>query len=231
MPLTSDERPPRFIKSFVRREGRITRAQERALEAYWDEFGLQAQEGFLDWERVFGRRAPVVCEIGFGDGRTLLEMARQDPARDFVGVEVYRPGVGALLLRLKECGVGNVRVALADAAEFLRDEVPPASLDELLILFPDPWPKRRHHKRRLIQPPFVEMAASRLVPGGRIHCATDWEDYAAQMMEVLSACGMLRNVAGPNRFAQSSCRTRTKYEDRGEKLGHRTWDLIFERTV
>ena len=172
----------------------------------------------------------MVCEVGFGDGRSLLEMARQDPGRDFVGVEVYRPGVGSLLLRLKNSGIENVRVALVDAAEFLRDEVPPASLDKLLVFFPDPWPKRRHRKRRLIQPPFVDLAVSRLMPGGRIHCASDWEDYAAQMMEVLSACELLENVAGPHRFAQGlSCRIRTKYEHRGERLGHRTWDLIFER--
>lgn len=231
MPPIHEDQPHRFVKSFVRREGRITTAQRRALTEHWDEFGLEAGEGFLDWKEVFGRKAPVVCEIGFGDGAALLEMARAHPEWDFVGVEVYRPGVGALLLRLKDTGFRNVRVAMVDAVEFLRRKVAPASLSKLWILFPDPWPKRRHQKRRLIQAPFIELAASRLAPGGRIHCATDWEDYAAQMMAVMGACTLLENVAGPGRFAEGPPhRTRTKYERRGEGLGHRTWDLIFERT-
>lgn len=179
---------------------------------------------------MFGRDAPVVCEIGFGDGRALAEMARDAPECDFVGIEVYRPGVGALLLRLNKAGTANVRVAMTDAAELLRDRVAPESLSRLLVFFPDPWPKKRHHKRRLIQPSFVELAASRLKPGGIFHCATDWNDYAAWMMEVLSGCGMLENPSGPGRYARRpSYRPRTKYERRGEGLGHETRDLIFKR--
>ncbi len=229
-PLTTEGRPRRPIRSFVRREGRITPGQAHALAEHWSEFGLKPGGRPIDWAEVFGRRAPVACEIGFGDGRALLEMARNEPERDFLGVEVYRPGVGALLARLKESGLSNVRVAMMDAVELLRDGVPPESLNRLMIFFPDPWPKRRHHKRRLIQRPFVELAATRLRRGGRLHCATDWQDYAGQMMEVLSSCPLLENAAGPRRFADlPAYRPRTKYEQRGEGLGHRTWDLVFAR--
>lgn len=179
---------------------------------------------------VFGRHAPVVCEIGFGDGGSLLSMAGDDPEADFIGVEVYRPGVGALLLHLEETGIGNVRVAMMDAVDFLRDCVAPESLDRLLIFFPDPWPKKRHNKRRLIQPQFVELVAGRLAPGGHLHCATDWADYAGWMMEVLSGCGMFENTAGSGQFTpRPSYRPQTKYERRGERLGHDTRDLIFRK--
>lgn len=226
----SDERPRRPIRSFVRREGRLTRAQSRALSDQWEDYGLDPCRGRLDWNRVFGRRAPVTCEIGFGDGRSLAEMAAAAPERDFVGVEVYRPGVGALLLRLKEQGTGNVRVCMMDAVQFLRDCVAPGSLDGLLIFFPDPWPKKRHHKRRLIQADFVATAAARLGPGGRFHCATDWEDYAGWMMAVLTGCELLENTAGPGRYSERPAyRPATKYERRGRGLGHETWDLIFRR--
>ncbi|MDZ7842519.1 MAG: tRNA (guanosine(46)-N7)-methyltransferase TrmB [Gammaproteobacteria bacterium] len=208
----------------------MTRAQQRALDEYWAEFGLEPRGDHFDWTRVFGRSAPVICEIGFGDGGALERMARDDPESDFVGVEVYRPGVGALLLRLNEAGVGNVRVAMTDAVDFIRDSVAPESLDKLLVFFPDPWPKKRHHKRRLIQPPFVELAADCLKRGGHLHCATDWEDYAAWMMNVLGGCGRLENTCGPDRFApRPAYRPQTKYERRGEGLGHGTWDLIFRR--
>lgn len=179
---------------------------------------------------MFARKAPVVCEIGFGDGQALLEMARAAPDHDFIGLEVYRPGVGALLLRLKEAGLDNVRVAMTDAVVFLHDHVATRSLQKILIFFPDPWPKKRHHKRRLIQPAFVELAAGRLVSGGTLHCATDWEDYAVQMMEVLSAGGSLENTCGEGEYApRPAYRPQTKYERRGEGLGHRTWDLIFRK--
>jgi len=214
----------------VRREGRITRAQQRALDNDWDEFGLDPGPGRVHWPAVFGRRAPLVCEIGFGDGRSLLSMAAQAPDTDFVGVEVYRPGVGALLLRLKEAGLKNVRVSMMDGMEFLRDCVPAASLDTLMVLFPDPWPKKRHHKRRLIQPGFTAAAVAALRPGGRLHCATDWEDYAHWMMQVLSGFDELENTAGAGRFAERPAyRPRTKYEQRGAGLGHGTWDLVFRR--
>lgn len=200
------------------------------MTEHWHEFGLEHGNGCFDWAAVFGRKAPVACEIGFGDGGALLSMARDDPETDFVGVEVYRPGVGALLLGLEKAGLRNVRVAMTDAVDFLRDCVATESLDRLLIFFPDPWPKKRHHKRRLIQPGFVELAAWRLARGGHLHCATDWEDYAGWMMDVLSGCGMLENTSGPGRFApRPSYRPQTKYERRGEGLGHRTWDLVFRK--
>jgi len=214
----------------VRREGRITRAQQRALDEHWAAHGIDPGGGHVDWEAVFGRRAPVTCEIGFGDGQALLEMAQARPEQDFVGIEVYRPGVGALLLRLEAAGLRNVRVAVGDAVDFLGERVAPDSLSMLLVFFPDPWPKKRHHKRRLIQPPFVELAAARLAPGGLLHCATDWESYAAWMMEVLSGCALLENTRGPGEYAERPAyRPLTKYERRGAGLGHRTWDLIFRR--
>lgn len=214
----------------MRREGRITRAQQRALDDLWPDYGLEPCDGPFDWPRVFGRSAPVACEIGFGDGGALLQMACDDPGTDFVGVEVYRPGVGKLLLRLAESGLSNVRVSMTDAMDFLRDSVAPGSLARLMIFFPDPWPKKRHHKRRLLQPAFVEMAAARLAPGGRLHCATDWEDYAAWMMEVLEACPLLENTRGQGEYApRPSYRPQTKYERRGEGLGHGVWDLVFRR--
>lgn len=230
MDTEQESRPARSIRSFVRREGRITRAQQRALAENWDRYGLDPLGEYFDWRGVFGRAAPVTCEIGFGDGQSLAAMSQMDPDSDFVGIEVYRPGVGALLLRLEEAGVGNVRVAMTDAVTFIRDCVAPASLACLLVFFPDPWPKKRHHKRRLIQTPFVELAVSRLEPGGVFHCATDWEDYAVWMMEVLSGCGKLVNTAPPGGYVtRPSWRPRTKYERRGEGLGHRTWDLVFKR--
>jgi tRNA (guanine-N7-)-methyltransferase len=228
--MTTKHPPRRPIRSFVRREGRITAAQKRALTECWSELGLESGAGYFDWTGVFGRTAPVTCEIGFGNGGALLAMARNDPDSDFVGVEVYRPGMGALLLKLEEAGLRNVRVAMTDAVDFLRDSVAPESLDRLLIFFPDPWPKKRHHKRRLIQPDFVTLAAGRLARGGHFHCATDWEDYAHWMMEVLEGCDMLQNTAGPGEFApRPSYRPQTKYERRGAGLGHGTWDLVFRR--
>jgi len=226
-----EDKPRRPIRSFVRREGRITRAQQRALDEHWGRYGVDPGSGYLDWAAVFGRQAPVTCEIGFGDGQALLEMAQASPDHDFVGIEVYRPGVGALLLRLAEAGLGNVRVAMTDAVDFLGERIAPGSLSRLLVFFPDPWPKKRHHKRRLIQPPFVELAAGRLTAGGLLHCATDWEDYAAWMMEVLGGCALLENTCGPRHYAaRPAYRPLTKYERRGTGLGHRTWDLIFQRT-
>ncbi|MBS1269218.1 MAG: tRNA (guanine-N(7)-)-methyltransferase [Gammaproteobacteria bacterium] len=214
----------------MRREGRITRAQQRALSEYWSQYGLDPRGRYFHWDRVFGREAPLVCEIGFGNGQALLEMARDAPDCNFIGVEVYRPGVGAFLLRLKEAGIGNVRVTITDAGDFLRECVAPVSLDKLLIFFPDPWPKKRHHKRRLIQGSFVDLAASKLKPGGTVHCATDWEDYAAWMVETLNTCKMLKDASTPGRDAvRPAGRPYTKYERRGEGLGHRTWDLVFER--
>ncbi|HEY8508556.1 MAG TPA: tRNA (guanosine(46)-N7)-methyltransferase TrmB [Steroidobacteraceae bacterium] len=218
---------PRSIRSFVIRGGRITDAQQRALETSWPKFGIEFSPEPLDLDAVFGRSAQRVCEIGFGNGEHLLELATAHPDRDYLGIEVHRPGVGRLLLGVEQRKLSNVRVICHDAVEVLERQIRPASFDELLILFPDPWPKKRHHKRRLIQPPFVELAASRLKRGGIIRLATDWEPYAQQMLEVLSSCPALENLSPHGGFVDREDRRATRFERRGERLGHGVWDLAF----
>jgi tRNA (guanine-N7-)-methyltransferase len=226
------EAPPKHrpIRSFVRREGRMTPAQQRAMDELWPVYGLDLENCPLDPEAVFGRRAPLTLEIGFGMGDALLAMAAAAPDADFIGVEVHRPGVGSLLNRLQAAGVTNVRVFCADAVEVLERCLPASSLDRVCLFFPDPWHKKRHHKRRLVQPPFVERVRERLAPGGVFHLATDWEDYARHMLEVLSRSEGLRNTAPDGRFVpRPSYRPETKFERRGMRLGHGVWDLVFER--
>ena len=221
--------PHRPIRSFVRRQGRITLAQNAALENLWPVFGLDPGLAF-NAEEAFGRDAPLILEIGFGNGDSLAEMAAADPQKDFLGIEVHRPGVGHLLLRAQELGLGNVRVYCADAVEILRNRIGADSLDGVQVFFPDPWHKKRHHKRRLVNAGFVALLADRLKPGGVLHCATDWEPYAEQMLEVLEAGRSLRNRAGKGNFSQRpACRPLTKFEMRGQRLGHGVWDLLFEK--
>lgn len=239
MDETPEDAPRRRIRSFVLRAGRITPAQQRALEALWPRLGidlpaadaaLPAGSGYLDLDTVFGRRAPRSLEIGFGNGENLLALAVAHPERDFIGVEVHRAGVGHLLLRADEAGLGNLRVICHDAVEVMERHVAPDSLDEVLVLFPDPWHKKRHHKRRLVQPGFVELLASRLRTGGRLQLATDWEPYAQQMLEVLSAEPALRNLATGTGFVpRPDWRALTRFERRGHRLGHGVWDLSFEK--
>ncbi len=220
----------RPVRSFVRREGRLTPAQRRALVELWPRYGVETGDVPFDFPSIFGRDAPRILEIGFGDGRSLLQQAEANPAQDFLGIEVHRPGVGRLLLALQRAGVENVRVICEDAVTVLRRNVPDGSLAAVQLFFPDPWPKKRHHKRRIVQPDFVRLVTRKLVPGGRFHLATDWEDYARHMMEVLSSEPGLRNVAGPGAFSpRPSVRPLTKFERRGQRLGHGVWDLIFER--
>ncbi|HWP94926.1 MAG TPA: tRNA (guanosine(46)-N7)-methyltransferase TrmB [Gammaproteobacteria bacterium] len=219
---------PRRIRSFVRREGRLTAAQARALETLLPRYGLAFGPQVLDFEAVFGRRAPRLLEIGFGDGAALVAHAQSHPDWDHLGIEVHRPGIGRLLRELEARGLGNVRVICHDASEVLETQIPDASLDKVLLYFPDPWPKKRHHKRRLVQPPFAALVARKLVPGGVWQLATDWEDYAQQMLEVLGACPTLRNAAPDSGFAPRPAeRPPTRFERRGEKLGHGVWDLLF----
>ena len=207
----------------------MTRAQRAAIECNWSAFGLPAGEQ-LDLDAVFGRRAFRVMEIGFGNGETLAGLARAHPERDYLGVDVYEPGIGRLLAAIAEAGSSNVRVLRGDAVEVLRDSIAPESLDTVLLLFPDPWPKKRHHKRRLVQPGFVKLVASRLVPGGIFSLATDWENYAEQMLEVLEAESSLVNTAGSGKFATTPAdRPVTKFERRGTQLGHAVRDLRFAR--
>lgn len=218
--------PARAIRSFVRRTGRITVAQRRALETLWPRYGVDTP-GVLDWTALFGRRAPVHVEIGFGMGDALLAMAAQHPQYDYLGIEVHPPGVGRLLQGAAAAGLTNVRVLCADAVTVLRERVPPASVAAVYVFFPDPWPKKRHHKRRLIQRDFVALTARALQPGGILHLATDWEEYAQHMQAVVTTGSEFRHVAVD---ALPSARPRTKFEQRGEQLGHVISDLIYQRT-
>jgi tRNA (guanine-N7-)-methyltransferase len=221
---------PRAIRSFVTRGGRITAGQERALAKLWPKYGLELHDAPLDVDALLGGGARRVAEIGFGNGEHLLALAASRPADLFIGIEVHRPGVGRLLLQLEEQGLANVRVICRDAVEVLERHLTGACLDEILILFPDPWPKKRHHKRRLLQGSFVTLLAERLRGGGAIRLATDWEPYAAQMLAVLSAEPRLRNVADGGGFVPRRAeRLPTRFERRGERLGHRVWDLEFRR--
>jgi tRNA (guanine-N7-)-methyltransferase len=226
----SDSDHPRAIRSFVTRSGRITSAQERALRELWPQYGVELGSGPLDLDKLFGRRARRVAEIGFGNGENLLSLATSYPTEDFLGIEVHRPGVGRLLLQLEERALRNVRVVCCDAVEVLERYLGGVALDEILILFPDPWPKKRHHKRRLIQSSFVTLVAERLRSGGALRLATDWQPYAAEMLATLSAEPRLRNVAGEGGFVPRPMeRSPTRFERRGERLGHQVWDLEFRR--
>jgi tRNA (guanine-N7-)-methyltransferase len=225
-----DAPPRRRIRSYVLRAGRLTAAQARALTELWPRYGLDAEGPPLDFEQVFGRRAPVTLEIGFGNGDNLVALAGRHPERDFIGVEVHPPGVGHLLLQAENTGLTNLKVFRHDAVEVLRDRIRPESLDSILVLFPDPWHKKRHHKRRLVNVEFAELAASRLAVGGTLQLATDWEPYAEQMLEVLNATAALKNRAADGRFVRRGPdRVRTRFEQRGERLGHVVRDLCYER--
>lgn len=226
----SEAAHPRPIRSFVTRAGRITPAQQRALATLWPKYGLDTLEERLDLERLFARAAPRTLEIGFGNGENLLALAAAHPDRDYLGIEVHRPGVGRLLLGLEEHRLGNVRLICRDAVEVLERHIAPASLEEILILFPDPWPKKRHHKRRLIQPAFVAQLAGALVPGGVLRCATDWQPYALEMLAIVGAASELTNLAADGGFVPRPAeRPPTRFERRGERLGHEVWDLAFRR--
>lgn len=220
----------RDVKSFVRRQGRLTPGQKRAMDIYWSRFGLTCADRVpLDLDRVFNRSASErILEIGFGNGEALLDQAALRPDADFLGIEVHQPGVGHLLMRLGERELGNVRVICDDAMRVLRDGLNEAVLDRVNIYFPDPWPKKRHHKRRLIQPPFVALLARTLKPGGLLHLATDWEPYAEQMLSVLeSSPDFVNSTVG---FApRPPERPLTKFEQRGQRLGHTVRDLLFRR--
>ncbi len=208
----------------------MTPGQQRAYEENWGRWGLEHSAGALDFDSCFGRPGERVLEIGFGMGQSLVAMAAAAPEKNFIGIEVHRPGVGRLLHSMADEGVDNIRVYCHDAVEVLRDCIADGSLDTVQIFFPDPWHKKRHHKRRLIQPAFVQLLLAKLKVGGVLHLATDWENYAEQMLEVLSAEPALRNRAGTGEFApRPEHRPETKFERRGERLGHGVWDLLFEK--
>ena len=207
----------------------MTRAQRRALDALWERYGLDGEGGVLDLDALFGRHAPRCLEIGFGMGEALAALAQAHPERDYLGIEVHRPGVGALLARLESLGLTQARLFCADAVDVVNHRLSAACLDAVYVFFPDPWPKKRHHKRRLVQPEFIELLAEKLRPGGVLHMATDWEDYARHMMQVMEHCALFINTAGPGNFAPRGERPPTRFERRGRQLGHRVWDLVFER--
>jgi len=220
----------RAIRSYVLRAGRMTEGQSRALHEQWPRYGIDDGEGLLDFAGLFGRAAPVTLEIGFGNGDNLAALAEAHPERNFLGIEVHTPGVGHLLRKAAAAGLTNLRVSQRDAVEVLQERIAPASLDAILVLFPDPWHKKRHHKRRLVSAGFAELAASRLAPGGTLQLATDWEPYAEWMIEVLNASPLLRNRAADGRFVpRGPDRVRTRFEARGERLGHQVRDLCYER--
>ena len=223
-----DAKRRRAIRSFVIRAGRMTEAQRRALAQYGGRYLLDFAGEPLDLDRLFGRRAPRTVEIGFGTGDALAGLAIDEPERDFLGIEVYPPGVGRFLACCHEAGLDNVRVAMADAVDVLERWIAPASVEEVLVWFPDPWPKKRHHKRRLVQPEFATLVHRALRPGGRLHLATDWEPYAEHMLEVLGAHPGFSNCAAPERFMPRPARRReTRFEGRGRRRGHRVFDLAW----
>jgi tRNA (guanine-N7-)-methyltransferase len=231
-PLSSpaESKPARPIRSFVMRAGRTTQAQTRALDELWPRYGVEFSTAALDLDALFGRRAPRLLEIGFGAGEALLHFAQSHPEFDCIGIEVHPPGVGHLMLGLQDAGLSNVRVLAHDAVEVLAQALPAKSLDAIHIFFPDPWPKTRHHKRRLIQPEFAALLERVLASAGEVRLATDWEHYALQMREVFEALSSFENVNGANNFApRATVRPLTRFERRGQRLGHGVWDLHYRR--
>ncbi|AKX45200.1 tRNA (guanine-N7)-methyltransferase [Thiopseudomonas alkaliphila] len=221
----------REIKSFVMRAGRMTPGQQRGLDEGLPKFGLKISDGAINPAQVFERQAPCTLEIGFGMGHSLVEMAAAAPEQDFIGIEVHRPGVGSLLSGLLSQNLSNVRVYQEDAIEVLKQCIPDASLDRLLLFFPDPWHKARHHKRRIVQPEFAQLVRSKLKVGGVFHMATDWEPYAEYMLEVMQVAAGYQNLSSSGNWVERPAeRPVTKFERRGHKLGHGVWDLKFQRT-
>ena len=220
----------RELRSFVRREGRFTPSQRRAVAELLPRYGLPEGDGAIDLVALFGRDAPRTLEIGFGNGAVLASLAANEPGQDFIGIEVYRPGVGRLLAQAEREGLRNLRVSDADAVTLLRERFAEASLDRILVFFPDPWPKKRQQKRRLIQVPLTTLLTSKLKPGGQLCLATDWQNYAEQMLAVMEATPGMRNTHGSSNYApRPEFRPITRFELRGQRLGHGVWDLVFEK--
>jgi len=221
---------PRSIRSFVTRAGRITEAQQRALAELWPKYGIEFAPGPLAPLALYGRDGPRTLEIGFGNGENLAALAQAHPERDFLGIEVHRPGVGRLLRALESQQLTNVRLICHDAVEVLERQIASQWLQEILIFFPDPWPKKRHHKRRLLQPAFAQQLAERLVPGGVLRIATDWQPYALEMLTTLGAIARMENLAAGGTFVTPPAERRpTRFEQRGARLGHEVFDLAFRR--
>lgn len=228
--LIKPEFKPKSIRSFVIRAGRITSGQKAAFDNWWPTYGLSLYKGAIDPTAIFGREAPVVLEIGFGMGDSLLEMAKNEPEKNFIGIEVHPPGVGKLINEAGKAGVKNLRVYMADAMDVLEDCIPDASIDRLQLYFPDPWHKKKHNKRRIVQPVFVQKLRPKLKIGGVFHMATDWQPYAEHMLDVMNGSENYTNMSIVNGYsARPGYRPITKFEKRGERLGHGVWDLLFKR--
>ena len=218
------------IRSYVVRAGRMTDGQRNAFDTSWPTYGLKLADGAIDTDAVFGRTGPKVLEIGFGMGDSLLQMAAAEPETDFIGIEVHPPGVGTLMNTATAEGISNLRVYLADANDVLEECFASQSIDRLQLYFPDPWHKKKHNKRRIVQPQFVQLVREKLRPGGVLHMATDWEHYAEQMLETLDAAEGFENIAGIGQYSsRPDYRPMTKFEKRGERLGHGVWDLIYKK--
>lgn len=227
---TNPEIKKRTIRSFVVRGGRMTEGQQRAYDANWKTYGLEADQGRIDYQEVFGRESDVVIEVGFGMGASLVEMAKNAPEKDFIGIEVHPPGVAKLMMLAAEAGTQNIRVYCHDAIEVMADCLPQGQASTFQLFFPDPWHKKKHNKRRIVQPLFAQQVANVLKVGGVFHMATDWEPYAEHMLEVMEAQTQYENVAGKNTYhPRPEWRPLTKFEQRGERLGHGVWDLIYSK--
>lgn len=225
-------RPLRQIRSFVRRQGRLTKGQQQALTTLWPRWGLDFQPAPLTLATLFTREAPVVMEIGFGMGDSLVAMAKQHPQYNFLGVEVHLPGVGACLSALAAADIHNLRVVCHDAIEVLQQMISDNSLSRVQLYFPDPWHKARHHKRRIVQEHFVSLVARKLKLGGQLHIATDWQPYAEAIVQVIAQVDALRNCSTTGDYVEKPAfRPQTKFERRGERLGHGVWDLLFEKVA
>jgi tRNA (guanine-N7-)-methyltransferase len=226
-----NESKHRNIRSFVLRKGRLTIAQQNALDELWPYYGIDRAETVLDFDDHFERSADVIVEIGFGNGESTWRMAQQEPEKNFIGIEVHEPGVGHLLMALEEHEIDNVRIACEDAVPFLQQRVATASLAGVRIYFADPWPKKRHHKRRIIQTEFVGLLARCMAKGGILHLATDWQPYAEHMLEVMQTSSDFDNLSADGDYCERpDWRPYTKYEERGERLGHEVRDLLYQRS-
>lgn len=220
----------RKVQSFIVREGRLTKGQALAIESFWADFGLDYQPTPFDMETLFPKAQPVVLEIGFGMGKSLVEMAKSAPELNFIGIEVHKPGVGACIAEAQESGLTNLKVMEHDAVEVLKNAIPDSSLHRVQLYFPDPWHKKRHHKRRIVQPEFAQLIRQKLLQEGTFHMATDWENYAEQMLDVMMKAEGYKNQSTDNTYLpRPDYRPITKFEMRGERLGHGVWDLIFEK--
>lgn len=226
---STEQFKPRKIHSFIRRQGRVTPGQQQALNHYRDKYCLDPQKNY-DFSELFSRNAPTIFEIGFGNGESLATMALNNPEQNYIGVEVHTPGVGHLILKLEQLQLTNVRIYQHDAVEILEQRIADDSLAGVHLFFPDPWPKKKHHKRRIVQPDFIKLITFKLQSGGYFHAATDWENYAKQMLQVLSvASGLVNTDSRQSYFARPDDRPVTKFEKRGLRLGHGVWDLIFKK--